>query len=117
MVFFMKFLKTSTFILATAITVVSCGNPSETVETTDSQEVAVVNGDTLQLDISGSVVSWRGYKLTGQHRGIIPITSGRLIVDNDAVKGGKISFDVTKLEVHDLEAGSNSHVKLTTHLQ
>ncbi|HLU89213.1 MAG TPA: YceI family protein [Cyclobacteriaceae bacterium] len=113
----MKFLKTSAFVLATTLVSFSCGSPSETVETTEAQEVGEVSGDTLHLDITQSEVSWRGYKPTGQHYGIIPITSGNLLVAGDKVKGGKINFDVTKLEVHDLEEGSSNHVKLTTHLQ
>src|SRR5690606_36781942 len=59
----------------------------------------------------------RGYKPTGQHHGIIPITSGEVNIDGNEVTGGKFVFDITKLEVHDLEAGSDSHGILTGHLQ
>lgn len=113
----MKFLKSPGLFLATALTLASCGNKSETVETSEAQELGEAVGDTLQINLSGSLVNWRGYKPTGQHRGIIPITSGLLTVDEDVVTGGKFSFDVTKLEVHDMEEGSEFHVKLTNHLQ
>lgn len=113
----MKFLKTSGLFLATALTLASCGNQSENVETTDAQEVGEVTGDTLQINTADSEILWRGYKPTGQHRGIIPLTSGELMIDGDEVTGGQFTFDVTKLEVHDLEAGSEDHGKLTNHLQ
>lgn len=113
----MKFLKTSGLLLATTLMLVSCGNNKDTVETTDAMEVGEASGETLQINTSASEVSWKGYKPTGQHRGIIPITSGELMVDNDEVTGGNFSFDITKLEVHDLESGSEDHVKLTGHLQ
>src|SRR5690554_2499844 len=113
----MKFLKTSGLFLATVLILASCGNDTETVETTEAQEVGDAVGDTLQINIAESEITWRGYKPTGQHRGIIPITSGGITVDGDEVTGGRFSFDVTKLEVHDLEAGSENHTKLTNHLQ
>ncbi|HLW19352.1 MAG TPA: YceI family protein [Cyclobacteriaceae bacterium] len=113
----MKFLKTSGLFLATTLILASCGNNQETVETTDAQEVGEAVGTTLQINTAESTVNWRGYKPTGQHYGIIPITSGEIMVDADQVTGGRFVFDITKLEVHDLEAGSDSHGKLTGHLQ
>jgi len=113
----MRFLKTSGLFLATTLILASCGNNKETVETTDAQEVVAAVGDTMQINTAESEVNWRGYKPSGQHHGIIPITSGEIMVDADQVTGGKFVFDVTKLEVHDLEAGSDNHGKLTGHLQ
>src|SRR5690554_4920959 len=113
----MKFLKTSGLFIAATLILASCGNNRETVETTDAQEVGEASGESLQINTSASEVSWRGYKPTGQHHGIIPVTSGELVVDGNQVTGGKFTFDVTKLEVHDLEAGSENHTKLTGHLQ
>ena len=113
----MRFLKTSGLFVATALVLASCGNNRETVETTEAQEVGEAVGETLQINTSTSEVTWRGYKPTGQHYGIIPITSGEVTVDGNEVTGGKFVFDITKLEVHDLEAGSDNHGKLTGHLQ
>lgn len=113
----MKFLKTSGLFVAAALMLASCGNNKETVETTEAQAVGEAVGETLQINTSTSEVNWRGYKPTGQHYGIIPITSGEVNVDGNEVTGGKFVFDITKLEVHDLEEGSDSHGKLTGHLQ
>lgn len=113
----MKFLKTPGLFVAAALVLASCGNNRETVETTEAQEVGEATGETLQINTSASEVNWRGYKPTGQHYGIIPITSGEVTVDGNEVTGGKFVFNITQLEVHDLEAGSDSHGKLTGHLQ
>lgn len=113
----MKFLQKSGLFLATALFLASCGNNNETVETSDAKEVGEAMGETLTVNTAESVVDWRGYKPTGQHHGIIPITSGELTVDGDEVTGGQFVFDITQLEVHDLEHGSEDHVKLTGHLQ
>lgn len=113
----MKFLKTSGLFLATTLLMVSCGKSTETVETTDAQAVSEAAGETLQVDPASSEVNWRGYKPTGQHHGIIPITSGEVTVEGENITGGKFVFDVTALEVHDLEEGTEDHGKLTNHLQ
>jgi polyisoprenoid-binding protein YceI len=113
----MKTLKLSGFLLAASLLTFSCGQNNKTVETTEAQEEAQSSGETLQLDTSASTVNWRGYKPTGQHHGIIPITSGEISVDGDAITSGEFTFDITKLEIHDLEEGSENHGKLSNHLQ
>ena len=113
----MKTIKLSGFILAASMLTFACGKSGETVETTDAQEVAATEGATLSIDKSASSIGWKGYKPTGQHNGIIPVTEGMIAVNGEEITGGKITFDITKLEVHDLEAGSEMHGKLTGHLQ
>ena len=113
----MKTIKLSGFLLSAALLTFSCGQSSNTVETTEAQEEAQASGETLQLDTNASTVNWRGYKPTGQHHGIIPITKGEISIDGDAITSGEFTFDVTKLEIHDLEAGSENHGKLSNHLQ
>lgn len=113
----MKFLKTSGVFLITILILGSCGTPTETVETRDAQEVGEAVGETLQIDTSASEVNWRGYKPTGQHHGIIPITSGEITVNGNEVKGGEFVFLVAGIEVRDLKEGTENQVKLTKHLQ
>lgn len=113
----MKFLKNSGLVIAAALAITACGNKVETVETTEAREVGEALGSAVQIDPSASEVGWTGYKPNGRHYGIIPLTTGELTVDGDMVTGGKFSFDITKLEVHDLEEGSDMHGKLSGHLQ
>ncbi|MFC5624075.1 YceI family protein [Algoriphagus winogradskyi] len=113
----MKTIKQSGFILAAALLTFACGQSGETVETSEAQEVAAAEGTTLSIDKSATAIKWKGYKPTGQHNGIIPIVDGSLAVQGENITGGEFTFDITKLEVHDLEAGSEMHGKLTGHLQ
>lgn len=113
----MKTLKLSGFMLAAALLTFACGKSTDTVEATEAQEAAVATGQTLSLDTDASKVNWRGYKPTGQHFGLIPVTGGQLSLEGDAITGGKFTFDITGLEIHDMEEGTENHGKLWNHLQ
>jgi polyisoprenoid-binding protein YceI len=113
----MKSIKLSGFLFAVALLTFSCGQSNTTVETTEAQEEAVATGETLQLDNMASKVNWRGYKPTGQHFGVIPVTGGEISISGDAITAGEFTFDITALEIHDLEEGSENHGKLWNHLQ
>lgn len=113
----MKLLQKTSLFIATAIVAVSCGAPSDTVETTDAQEIVETVGSTLTIDTSSSKVDWRGYKPAGQHDGFIPVTSGELVIDGEAITGGKFVFDITGLKIQDIEESDDSYEKLFSHLQ
>lgn len=113
----MKLVKLSTLLFASALIMYGCGKSGDTVETSEAGEVAVATGSTVTLDAASSKVNWRGYKPTGQHFGIIPVTGGELSLEGDAITAGSFTFDITKLEIHDMEAGSENHGKLFGHLQ
>lgn len=113
----MKLFKLSTLLFASALIMYGCGKSGDTVETSEAEEVAVAAGSTVTLDAVSSKVNWRGYKPTGQHFGIIPVTGGELSLEGDAITAGAFTFDITGLEIHDMEVGSENHGKLSGHLQ
>lgn len=113
----MKLTKQIGLFVATAILAIACGAPNETVETTDAKEVSEATGQNLSLKTDETSIAWRGYKPTGQHFGQIPATTGNLIVADGTIKGGTITFDIPGLTIEDMEAGSEFHGKLYTHLQ
>ncbi|WP_073095094.1 YceI family protein [Cyclobacterium lianum] len=113
----MKTIKLSGFMLTATLLAFSCGQSTETVETSEAKEVAAATGSTLTLDANSSKVNWRGYKPTGQHYGVIPVSGGEISVEGDAITAGEFTFDITGLEIHDLEEGSENHGKLWNHLQ
>ncbi len=80
-------------------------------------EATASEGETVEIDTEASSISWKGYKPSGQHYGIIPVTSGEIKVAGEEITGGKFVFDITKLEIHDLEEGSENYGKLHGHLQ
>lgn len=113
----MKSMKLSGFMLSAALLTFACGKSADTVEATEAQEAAAATGQTLSLDTDASKVNWRGYKPTGQHFGLIPVTDGQLSVEGESITGGNFTFNITGLEIHDLEEGSENHGKLWNHLQ
>ncbi|MEX0883072.1 MAG: YceI family protein, partial [Cyclobacteriaceae bacterium] len=113
----MKSLKLSGIIISATLLAFGCGKSTETVETSEEMEVVQATGDTLSLDMDASKVNWRGYKPTGQHFGIIPVTDGSLTVEGSDIKAGNFTFDITHLEIHDKEEGTEDHGKLWNHLQ
>jgi polyisoprenoid-binding protein YceI len=113
----MRLFNLSTLLFISTLMIYGCGRSGDTVETSEAGEVAVATGSTVTLDPASSKVNWRGYKPTGQHFGIIPVTGGEISLDGEAITAGSFTFDITKLEIHDLEAGSENHGKLHGHLQ
>lgn len=103
--------------VATAAIAFACGGPSNTVETTDAQEVAAAEGKTLTLDPASSTIGWRGYKPAGEHHGTIPATQGSVTVTGNEVTAGSFTFDVTGLKIDDIPAEDENYGKLHGHLQ
>ncbi|MHA7129152.1 YceI family protein [Algoriphagus namhaensis] len=113
----MKLIKNTGLFAAAALLAFACGGPSETVETTEAQEVAEAEGTTLTIQPEATVIAWRGYKPTGQHFGKIPATEGTLAVKGDEITGGTFTFDITGLKIEDMEETDESYGKLWGHLQ
>jgi len=113
----MKFTKQIGLFAAASILAFACGGPSDTVETSDAQEVSEATGQTLALKTDETSIGWRGYKPTGQHFGKIPATTGQLVVADGTITGGSFTFDIPALTIEDMEAGSENHGKLYGHLQ
>jgi polyisoprenoid-binding protein YceI len=113
----MKITRNLGLFVAASMIVVACGKPGDTVETTDAQEVAAGEGQTINLDLAASTVSWTGYKPGGKHFGKIPASGGSFTLSGDQITGGSFTFDITGLTIEDLEAGSENHGKLSGHLQ
>src|SRR5690606_29271718 len=64
---------------------------------------------------SESAVTWKGYKVTGSHHGIIDLKEGFLVFDGDKLEGGEFVVDMATLVSHDLEGEGKG--KLEGHLK
>ena len=76
------------------------------------------NGDektTYTVDASKSTITWKGYKVTGEHAGTINITEGTVMMDGDKLTGGEFTIDMTSIAVTDLSGDSQG--KLEGHLK
>ncbi|MDD4516496.1 YceI family protein [Massilibacteroides sp.] len=113
-------MKAYNYLIAIALIVLAtaCGGKSsgQKVEASAAKEVAVAEGKTLSVDLSASVINWKGFKPAGSHHGILSIKSGELYVDGDQLKSGNFVLDMTSINVQDLESGQGKE-KLEGHLK
>ncbi|MEZ4895743.1 MAG: YceI family protein [Saprospiraceae bacterium] len=70
---------------------------------------------TTKVDIAKSEVSWKGYKVTGQHHGKIALKDGSLTWQDGVLTGGSFTIDMSSITCEDLEGEWNG--KLVGHLK
>lgn len=58
---------------------------------------------TVSVDTTASQVTWKGYKVTGEHAGTINVKNGSFIYDGDALTGGSFEIDMTSIACTDLQ--------------
>ncbi len=76
----------------------------------------VNSGATLKVDTLNSNVQWTGYKVTGQHNGVVNIKSGALTYDEKGFfAGGSFEIDMASLKCLDLQGETAG--KLEGHLK
>lgn len=69
----------------------------------------------LKVDTSASVITWKGAKVTGTHYGKISVKSGKLDFNNGALTGGSFEIDMNSITCEDLSGGGAA--KLVGHLK
>lgn len=67
------------------------------------------------VKIEESNVTWKGYKVGGEHTGTIDLKSGTLTFDGDKLTGGNFTIDMTTINTTDLEGEYKG--KLDGHLK
>ena len=67
-----------------------------------------------QIKTEESTISWKGYKVTGQHSGTIALKSGSLDFSGKNLIGGEFIVDMTTINTTDIEGEGKS--KLDKHL-
>ena len=68
------------------------------------------------LDLTTSVMTWKGTKPTGSHDGIVSFSSGGMIVENGVLKEGEFVIDMSTIKNLDME-GSDGAGKIEKHLK
>jgi len=80
-----------------------------------SSTAVFAGGATSSIDLDRSVVSWKGYKVTGSHTGTVDLKSGDLTFDKaGALTGGAFVIDLNSIKCTDLEGETAG--KLVGHL-
>lgn len=76
------------------------------------EETTIVNN----LDLTASVMTWKGTKPTGSHDGIVSLLSGGMVVENGVLKEGEFVIDMNTIKNLDM-AGSEGAGKIEKHLK
>lgn len=94
-----------------AVGLVSCkGEKKDKVEAKEpvkevKKEVEEVKNVAGNVDVTTSVVTWKGTKPTGAHNGTVALKGGNLEVEGNTVKGGNFIIDMNSINTLDLKAG------------
>ena len=63
-----------------------------------------IESGVYKISTNDSEVQWKGYKVTGEHAGVVNLQSGELAFDeNGSLSGGSFVMDMTSIKVTDLE--------------
>ena len=82
-----------------------------------NEEVKInLNYEAVNVDVTASVLNWKGSKPTGSHNGTVALKSGNLDVKNGLLNGGVFVVDLTTIKNLDM-AGSNGAAKIEGHLK
>lgn len=68
-----------------------------------------------EVKVKESKVTWKGYKITGEHEGTINLKEGKLTFNDDKLTGGHFVMDMTSINTTDLEGEYKD--KLDGHLK
>ncbi len=71
---------------------------------------------TYKVDPQKSTLIWTGKKVTGEHKGTIPLSSGTFSIEDKKIKSGTFELNVAALTVTDI-ADKDGNAKLVGHLK
>ena len=110
----MKKIMTAVVIVATVL--FSCkGEKKEKIvvkEEVKVEETTTVNN----VDLTTSVMTWKGTKPTGSHDGTVAFKNGGMVVEDNVLKSGEFVIDMSTIKNLDM-AGSEGAGKLEKHLK
>ncbi|MDG2444512.1 MAG: YceI family protein [Flavobacteriaceae bacterium] len=75
-------------------------------------EATIVNN----VDLTTSVMTWKGTKPTGSHDGTVAFKSGGMVVEDNVLKSGEFVIDMNTIKNLDME-GSDGAGKIEKHLK
>ena len=76
------------------------------------EETTIVNN----VDLTSSVMTWKGTKPTGSHNGTVAFKSGGMLLENDVLKGGEFVIDMNTIKNLDM-VGSDGAANIEKHLK
>ncbi len=95
----------------------SCNGEKKVTVATEKAKIVDVNVSNLDnVNISESVLNWKGTKPGGAHNGTLAIKKGGLLINKGALIGGQFTFDMNSIKVLDIPADKKSNGNLVGHL-
>lgn len=96
----------------------ACNSNADKVATITAQSVdsSAATGVSYTTD-SSSLVTFVGSKPTDEHSGTFSLTEGNLLVNNDAISGGKFVININSLSITDIKDDPKSKADLEGHLK
>ena len=76
------------------------------------EETRMVNN----VDLTASIMTWKGTKPTGSHDGTVAFKSGGMLLENDVLKGGEFVIDMNTIKNLDM-VGSDGAANIEKHLK
>ncbi|MEL6832816.1 MAG: YceI family protein [Bacteroidota bacterium] len=67
--------------------------------------------ETVAVDTSDSVISWKGYKVLGSHEGTLNLTNGDLQMQDGALVGGSFVIDMGSINCTDLDGEAKGNLE------
>ena len=71
---------------------------------------------TYKADTKKSTVVWTGKKVTGEHKGTVPLSSGSILTEDKKIKSGTFEINMAGLTVTDI-TDKDGNAKLVGHLK
>ena len=113
---FIKMKKVLIALVALSTILVSC-NGEKKEKVVVSEEVTVEKTAIVtNVDLTTSMMTWKGTKPTGEHNGTVALKSGGLVVENGVLKEGEFVIDMSTIKNLDM-AGSAGAGKIEAHLK
>ena len=76
------------------------------------EETSMVNN----VDLTASIMTWKGTKPTGSHDGTVAFKSGGMLLENDVLKGGEFVIDMNTIKNLDM-VGTDGAANIEKHLK
>lgn len=104
--------------LAIIASVVACKSEKKdkAVEVKEEKKVETKVSDLNNVDVTASILNWKGTKPTGAHNGTVTIKDGDLLIEEGKVTGGEFVIDMSSIKVLDIPADNDGNGKLVGHL-
>ncbi|MFT5761315.1 MAG: hypothetical protein ACI8WA_000426 [Polaribacter sp.] len=101
--------------IAFSTVLVSCKENKE-VEVKEEVEVVKTISDLNNVDLTASVLNWKGAKPTGEHNGTVALKSGGILIEDGAITAGEFVIDMNSIIDLDMK-GKEGAAKLEGHLK